>query len=127
VISWDPLTITDAVFDQGRIDRIAALDTPLSRFFVRANQATFDFDTRVGLAGSSHCDSLTALLALDRSYATAEGRYRVEVETEGRITRGATVFDWQSDDDNVTAIEKVDGERFYEYMLGMLATTPVAE
>ena len=127
VISWDPLTITDAVFDQGRIDRIAALDTPLSRFFVRANQATFDFDTRVGLAGSSHCDSLTALLALDRSYATAEGRYRVEVETEGRITRGATVFDWQSDDDHVTAIEKVDGERFYEYMLGMLATTPVAE
>jgi purine nucleosidase len=107
VISWDPLTIADAVFDQGRIDRIAALDTPLSRFFVRANQATFDFDTRVG-------------------YAVAESRYRLEVETEGTITRGATVFDWQSDDTNVTAVEKADGERFYEYMLGMLATVPVA-
>ena len=127
VISWDPLTINDAVFDQSRIDRIAALDTPLSRFFVRANKATFDFDTRVGLAGSSHCDSLTALLALDRGYVVAENRYRLEVETEGTITRGATVFDWQSDDNNVTAIEKVDGERFFEYMLGMLATTPVAE
>jgi len=124
VISWDPLTITDAVFDQSRIDRIAALDTPLSRFFVRANQATFDFDAAAGLGGSSHCDSLTALLALDRSYATAESRYRLEIETEGTITRGATVFDWQSADNNVTAIEKADGERFFDYMLALLSTTP---
>jgi purine nucleosidase len=65
VISWDPLTVADAVFDRGRIDRIAALDTPLSRFFIRANQATFDFDERAGLSGSSHCDSLTALLAIE--------------------------------------------------------------
>jgi purine nucleosidase len=126
VISWDPLTITDAVFDQARIDRIAALDTTLSRFFVRANQATFDFDLRVGIGGSSHCDSLTALLALDRSIATAESRYRLEVETEGNRTRGATVFDWQSDDNNVTAIEKVDGERFFDYMLALLGTEPAA-
>jgi purine nucleosidase len=125
VISWDPLTITDAVFDQARIDRIAALDTPLSRFFVRANQATFDFDTAVGLAGSSHCDSLSVLLALDRSLSTAERRYRLEVETQGTLTRGATVFDWASENNNVTAIETVDGERFFDYMLGMLATTPV--
>jgi purine nucleosidase len=125
VISWDPLTITDAVFDQTRIDRIAALDTPLSRFFVRANQATFDFDLAAGIGGSSHCDSLTALLALDRSYATEEGRYRLEVETEGTITRGATVFDWHSDENNVTAIEKADGERFFDYMLALLGTTPV--
>jgi len=125
VISWDPLTITDAVFDQSRIDRIAALDTPLSRFFVRANQATFDFDLSAGIGGSSHCDSLTALLALDRSYATSESRYRLEVETEGTITRGATVFDWHSDDNNVTAIEKADGERFFDYMLALLGTTPV--
>jgi purine nucleosidase len=125
VISWDPLTITDAVFDQTRIDRIAALDTPLSRFFVRANQATFDFDLAAGIGGSSHCDSLTALLALDRSYVTEEGRYRLEVETEGTITRGATVFDWHSDENNVTAIEKADGERFFDYMLALLGTTPV--
>ena len=125
VISWDPLTITDAVFDRSRIERIAALDTPLSRFFVRANQATFDFDEAAGIGGSSHCDSLTALLAIDRSYATAEGRYRLEVETEGTITRGATVFDWQSEDNNVTAIETADGERFFDYMLALLATTPV--
>ena len=125
VISWDPLTITDAVFDQSRIDRIAALDTPLSRFFVRANQATFDFDLAAGIGGSSHCDSLTALLALDRSYATEESRYRLDVETEGTLTRGATVFDWHSDENNVTAIEKADGERFFDYMLALLATTPV--
>lgn len=121
VISWDPLTITDTIFDQGRIDRIAALETRLSRFFVVANQATFDFDVAEGLAGSSHCDSLTALLALDDSIVTASGRYLLEVETEGTLTRGATVFEWRSESPNVTAIESVDGDGFFEYMLELLS------
>jgi len=121
VITWDPLTITDTIFDQRRIDRIGALGTPLSRFFVRANQATFDFDLAAGLGGSSHCDSLTTLLALDRSYVTAERRYELAVETDGTLTRGATVFDWRSATPNVSAIESIDGERFFEYLLALLS------
>ena len=120
VISWDPLTVTDTVFDQGRIDQIAALDTPLSRFFVRANAATFAFDHENGIGGSTHPDSLTALLAIDDSYVLAAGSYRVEVETQGELTRGATVFDWRSSTPNATAIERVDGQRFFDYMLALL-------
>ncbi len=120
VISWDPLTIRDTVVTQPRLDRIAALDTPLSRFFVRANAATFAFDLENGLGGSTHPDSLTALLAIDPSYALAAGSYRVEVETQGELTRGATVFDWRSSNPNATAIERVDGERFFEYLMQLL-------
>jgi len=120
IISWDPLTITDAVFGPDRIDRIAALDTPLSRFFIRANQATFDFDFVAGLGGSSHCDSLTALLAIDDTVALASARYHLDVETVGELTRGATVFDWRATETNVTVVERADGERFFDYMLAML-------
>jgi purine nucleosidase len=122
IISWDPLTLTDAVFGPERIARIAALETSLSRFFITANSATFDFDFGAGLGGSSHCDSLTALLAIDESYALKVGRYRMDVETAGALTRGATVFDWRSETPNVTVIERADGERFFEYMVEMLAS-----
>jgi purine nucleosidase len=121
VITWDPLTVRDALFTQGHIDEIAALDTPLSRFFVRANQTTFDFDVSVGIGGSVHCDSLSVLLALDSSYALESGRYQLEIETRGEITRGASVFDWQSDRTNVTAVERADAPRFFAYMKTMLA------
>ena len=120
VISWDPLTIRDTVVTPERVNRIAALDTPLSRFFVRANAATFAFDLENGLGGSTHPDSLTALLAIDPSYALATGSYRVEVETQGELTRGATVFDWRSSTPNATAVESVDGERFFEYLVQLL-------
>ena len=120
VISWDPLTIRDTVVTQPRLDRIAALDTPLSRFFVRANAATFAFDLENGLGGSTHPDSLTALLAIDPGYALAARSYRVDVETQGELTRGATVFDWRSSSPNATAVERVDGQRFFEYMLALL-------
>jgi purine nucleosidase len=120
VITWDPLTITDTVFTPERIERITALDTSLSRFFVRANQKTFDFDFAAGLGGSTHCDTLTALLALDDSYVLESNRYRLEVETVGELTRGATVCDWRSRHPNVTAVERVDSERFFTYVLELL-------
>ena len=122
IISWDPLTITDAVFGPERIAQIAAAGTALSRFFVTANQATFDFDFGAGLGGSSHCDSLTAVLAIDDSFAVATAQYRVDCETAGELTRGATVFDWRSTRPNCTVVERADGDRFFDYMLAMLGT-----
>lgn len=121
VVTWDPVTITDTVFDQSRIDQIAALGTPLSRFFVRANAATFAFDLEGGLGGSTHPDSLTTLLAIDSGLALATGSYRVEVETQGELTRGSSVFDWRSSTPNAIAIERADGQRFFEYMLALLS------
>ncbi|WP_022882871.1 nucleoside hydrolase [Gryllotalpicola ginsengisoli] len=122
VVPWDPTTIRDTVVDAGRLAQIAALDTELSRFFVRANQATFDFDSAAGIGGSTHPDSLTTLLALGEPIVTAQARYRVGVETAGELTRGATVFDWRSDAPNVTAVEAVDGPAFFAYLLRLLAS-----
>jgi purine nucleosidase len=125
VVPWDPTTLNDAAFDRDAISRISALDTVLSRFFVRANQVTFDFDVAAGLAGSTHPDSLSALLAVDPDVATRSSRYRVDVETVSDLTRGATVFDWRSGAErNATGIEAVDGSAFLEYMLDLLSRRP---
>ncbi|MFD1714465.1 nucleoside hydrolase [Amnibacterium flavum] len=125
VVPWDPTTLRDLVFDADAVARIAAQDTVLSRFFVRANQATFDFDLGAGLAGSTHPDSLSVLVSLDPTFAVSTGRYRVDVETVGELTRGATVFDWKPDAvPNALAIEAVDASRFFSYLSELLASEP---
>ncbi|MFG6503549.1 nucleoside hydrolase [Microbacterium sp. P05] len=122
-VTWDPLSLRDAVFDAAMIDRIRALGTRRSAFFVTANQKTFDFDVAVGVGGSIHCDSLSVLVALEPSLVLEENGYFVAVELQGELTRGATVFDWRAvaPPANATAIESIDRERFVDAMLGMLA------
>ncbi|MBZ4488049.1 nucleoside hydrolase [Microbacterium sp. cx-55] len=123
-LTWDPVTLRDAVFDQARVDEIAALGTPLSRFFVRANQATFDFDIRAGINGSTHPDSLSVALSLDEDIVLESAPFEVTVETAGHSTRGATVFDWRSSTPNATAPTRIDGDRFFAYLAGILALAP---
>ncbi|GAB3151760.1 nucleoside hydrolase [Microbacterium neimengense] len=126
MLTWDPVTLRDAVFDQAQIDRIAALGTALSSFFVRANQATFDFDVAVGIEGSTHPDSLSVALALDEDLIISQRAYRVDVETTSDLTRGATVFYANSDEPNVDAPTAIDGARFADMLVSLLASTPPA-
>lgn len=121
-VTWDPLTITHAVFGPGRIAEIEALGTGLGAFFVRANRATYAFDVAAGLGGSTHPDSLAVALAIDPALALAERPYRVSVELRGEHTRGATVFDWRATnaDANATAVHAVDGEAFFSYVRAIL-------
>ncbi|MFG6490903.1 nucleoside hydrolase [Microbacterium sp. P03] len=124
-VTWDPLTIASTVFGPERIAQIEALDTPLSRFFVRANRATFAFDHAAGLGGSTHPDSLSVAIALAPELTRRERPYRVAVELRGEHTRGATVFDWRADAvPNATAIEEVDSAAFFTLMRDLLAQRP---
>lgn len=121
-VTWDPLSLRRATFGAEMIEQISALDTPLSRFFVTANRAAFDFDVAAGIGGSVHCDSLSVLLALEPELITAERGYHVAVELHGEHTRGATVFDWRTSAQpaNAIGVEDVDGDRFAAYMLALL-------
>lgn len=119
-VTWDPLTTTQGSLTQQDIDTIAALETPRAKFFVRANAQTFAFDVSQGLPGSSHCDSIAVLTALDPALVLDERPYEVSVERSGNVSRGQTVFDWMSSTPNATAIERIDHERFVGSMLAML-------
>lgn len=127
-VTWDPLTLRDTVFGPERIAAIEALGTERSRFFVRANRVTFDFDMAAGLGGSTHPDSLSVLVALEPDVVLEERAYGLAIECAGEVTRGATVFDWRAapEDCNATAIESVDGERLFRAMCEVLSGPVVA-
>ncbi|MBR8744132.1 nucleoside hydrolase [Nocardiopsis sp. MG754419] len=123
VVPWDPLTLRQAVFDQERLDRIAALGTPLSDFFTRVCAATLEFDRRVGIDGTTHPDSLTAALLLRPELARKVSRYHVDVETAGELTRGYAAMSWgvHGLEPNARVVEEIDTEGFFDHLLKVLS------
>jgi purine nucleosidase len=127
VVPWAPLTLRDAVFSRSQIAEIGALDTPLARFFVRIVSTTLDFDESVGIAGSTHPDSLTASVLLHPELVTRSSRMSVQIETSSELTRGYAAMSWgvHGLTANATVIESVDGDAFYANLTGMLRTSTV--
>lgn len=122
VIPWDRLTLRDAVFDQARLDRIAAIGTPLAEFFTTIVAATVEFDRSVGIDGSTHPDSLTAATLLHPDLVTASAPYHVDVEAGSELTRGYAAMSWgvHGLEPNATVIEAVDSDAFFEYLCRLL-------
>lgn len=131
VVPWDPLTLRQAVFGQERLDVIAAIGTPLSDFFGRVCSATLEFDRRVGIDGTTHPDSLTAAVLLRPELVCRSGRYHVDVETAGELTRGYSAMSWgvHGLEPNATVVEEVDADGFFAYLVGVLSrrTVPARE
>ncbi|KAA5836907.1 nucleoside hydrolase [Saccharopolyspora hirsuta] len=131
VVPWAPLTLDQAVFDQPKLDEIAALATPLADFFTKVCAATLEFDRSVGIDGTTHPDSLTAAVLLHPELVTRSARYHVDVETAGELTRGYAAMSWgvHGLEPNATVIEEIDAPAFYAYIKNLLATptTPVRE
>jgi purine nucleosidase len=90
------LDVTERVkVSQDDLDAVcaAAPGSPVARFLQDAVSFYIDFYVRyAGSAGASMHDPLTVALAIDRSLARFETT-RVQVETQGRWTRGETVMD----------------------------------
>ncbi len=83
------LSVQDSGILAAELAHIAALDTPLSRFFTQVNQASVDFSmARYGVGDSLHPDALTCAIMLDESLILESGDCVVDVETQGRLTRG---------------------------------------
>lgn len=127
VVPWAPLTLDQAVFDQPKLDAIAALGTPLAAFFTRVCGATLEFDRSVGIDGTTHPDSLTASVLLHPDLVTRTGRYHVDVETAGELTRGYAAMSWGVHGlaPNATVVEEIDADAFHRYIariLGMPVT-----
>lgn len=122
IIPWDRLTLRDAVFDQERLDAIAAIGTPMSDFFSQIVAATLDFDRCVGIDGSTHPDSLTAAVLLHPELITASAPYHVDVEAASELTRGYSAMSWgvHGLEPNATVIEAVDSDGFFRYVTDLL-------
>lgn len=124
VVPWAPLTLDRAVFGESQLEELAALDTPLSRFFTKVCAATLEFDRSVGIDGTTHPDSLTAAVLLHPELITSSSRYHVDVETAGELTRGYAAMSWGVHGlvDNATVIEDIDAAAFFAHIKRLLAT-----
>ncbi len=124
LFTWS-LTRTHGVFDDEKLARIDALDTPLSAFFGRVNRKAREFDDRVvGLGGSTHPDSMVAAAIADPSLVLADEEAVVDVETGGELTRGWSLIDTlgrTGREPNARVVTDYDTGRFFELMATVLA------
>lgn len=122
LVDWN-LCLRASVFDDAFLAKIEKLGTPLARFFTQVNRKALAFCHDVGIDGSTHPDTLTCALAIDPTLIERAGHYRVDVETQGELTRGYTSVDLLSSDDrppNARVVEEVDVERFRSMFLRVL-------
>jgi inosine-uridine nucleoside N-ribohydrolase len=124
LFTWT-LTRTHGVFDDAKLARIEALDTPLSRFFGQVNRKAREFDDRVvGLGGSTHPDSMVAAAILDPSLVLDAEDAVVDVEITGELTRGWNLIDTlgrTGREPNARIVTDFDTERFFELMVSTLS------
>lgn len=123
IVTWT-LTRSHGVWSRERLAEVKAMDTGLSNFFSIVNAPNADWNESVGIQGSTHPDSITAMLVLRPDLITASSRAYVNVETQGEMTRGYSIIDRRTDrhEPNATIVDAIDSDGFYEAMRAMLAS-----
>ena len=124
LVPWD-LVMRQGVFDLGKLSQIEALDTPASRFFVRANRGTLAYNKKAhGMDGSTHPDSIAAAIAVEPGIVTKASDYYVDVETASGVATGYCLVDSvrrSGREPNARVIEEIDEDLFFQTMLRVLA------
>ena len=122
IVTWT-LTLAQATWTQAQLDEIEAIPTPLARFFTILDTPNKEFNARVGIQGSTHPDSLTAMLMVEPQLIVRESRKFVAVETHSELTRGYSLFDDRPERNapNARVIDEVDAQAFFDAYKRLLA------
>lgn len=84
----------DAALTDAEIAEVYALDTPLAKFAMDSNRHALELAKHwQGDPGMTLHDPTAMAIALAPSISARSGRYRVDVELRGELTRGMTVVD----------------------------------
>ncbi len=123
IVTWT-LTLQRALWTREQLARIAEIGTPLAEFFSILDAPNLEFNEGVNIEGSTHPDSLTAMLLVRPDLITASSRRFVAVETRGDLTRGYSLMDHRESRHapNATVIDDVDAEGFYRAYVELLST-----
>lgn len=124
IVTWT-LTLDQATWGGDKLAEIESLGTPLSHFFTMLNKPNRDFNMKLGLPGSTHPDSVTAMLLLEPSLIVSSSDAYVEIETNSDLTRGYSLMDRHFERAGVPAanarvIDKIDAEGFYRAFSAVL-------
>lgn len=124
VVTWS-LTLRRALWDRDRLAEIAALDTPLARYFTILDTPNLEFNESVAITGSTHPDSLTAMLLVEPDLIRASRRMFVAIEHHSDLTRGYSLMDDRPERNapNATVIDDVDEDGFFASFRRVLETS----
>ena len=87
------------------------------------DRPNLEFNDSVGIVGSTHPDSLTAMLLVEPDLIRGWRESRVVVETASELTRGYSLVDDRPDRGapNARVIDEIDAEGFYRAYCRLLA------
>lgn len=123
IVTWT-LVREQALWGDDKLAEIAAIDSEMARFFSIVNAPNRRYNETVGLVGSTHPDSLTAMLVVRPDLITASSPAYVNVETQGELTRGYSLVDRRDDrhEPNATVVDTIDADGFFAAMKEVLSS-----
>jgi purine nucleosidase len=122
IVTWT-LTLRRALWTRDQLARIADIGTPLAEFFTILDAPNLEFNEGVAIEGSTHPDSLTAMLLMRPDLIRSSSRRFVAVECGSPLTRGYSLMDdrIERNEPNATVIDDIDAEGFYRAYCDLLA------
>ncbi|MCF8548507.1 MAG: nucleoside hydrolase [Pontimonas sp.] len=127
IVTWT-LTLASATWTSEQLGAIRDLETPLAHFFSVLDTPNKEYNESVGVPGSTHPDSLTAMLMVEPSLILRSSRRRVEIETQSNLTRGYSLMDPREvrrvngKEFNATVIDEIDALGFYTRFVELLSS-----
>ncbi|AMB98684.1 ribosylpyrimidine nucleosidase [Aerococcus urinaehominis] len=124
MVTWEQALRHAVMYDDDLAD-IEALNSKGSEFFLKVNLHTkaFEFKKR-GVDGVTCPDSVTLALAANPDLISQATSYYVDIELKDGLTKGYNIVDVEGDlgkPANIRVVEAVDGAKFKQVLLEVLA------
>jgi purine nucleosidase len=126
LVPWN-VCLESGVLTREELAPILEMHSELSEFYLAVNRAAWDFmRSRAegsSIDGISHPDALTIALAIDERLMTDRGRFFVDVEHAGELTRGYSLVDLAGvlhREPNTEVVLAADKSRFRAMLIEML-------
>ena len=113
LIDWELVTRHGIAFDV--VERWLAADNPSAQFFAAISRKTREWTRTRGRPKLLVADALAIAVALQPDLVTRAEDHHIAIELDGRLTRGATVVDWENRSGhaaNTRIVLAVDQARF---------------
>lgn len=121
-ISTWTLTLAQATWSRDQLAEIAEIDNDLARFFTILDKPNIEYNEKEGIMGSTHPDSVTAMMMMRPDLILQHSRKFVAIETKSELTRGYSLFDDHAHRNvaNATVVERIDEEGFFRAFVELL-------
>lgn len=125
IATWT-LTLAQATWSDEQLAEIEKIDNDLARYFTIVNKPNIEYNKSHGIMGSTHPDSVTAMMLVRPDLVRARSRKFVAVETVSELTRGYSMFDDRQERNapNATVIDEIDSQGFYDAYVELLSAGP---